>query len=244
MMASLLETNRPFLRRELAIQHVTKTLGPEYYEIVASQTWTFTPAYYSISFATPITGITSVRSFTEKQLSLEMDFYHRHSGQLLVHNERKLAFAAGSPPRSAFLPEASKVFLRSLRKAELASYNRINVPNPPLDAYKYNVTPVASDMDHYYHVNQASYLRYCTDAVFEAGRAGTLPSFPSHTDTAQAMLRQVSVAYKTESFPGDDLAVMVWESEPYNIHIVITKAPGNVKIFLASLLYYTSNSKL
>ena len=209
--------------------------------VVASQKLTFHPTLYNTTFSTPLLFRRKVGSYWDKGVVLHFDMLHRDTREVLVHNERVAVKVDGKTGRAtAFTPEILADFQRT--GVPKVTLKRDEIVKPPADVYVYKMQCSASDTDFLGHVNQSHYLRYCTDAAYEAGQAGFLSMFPPEKDPAGSEIERVSVVYRSQSYCGDHMEVHVWEDKPRTLRFQLQKVETGTLVCIASFLY-NSNSQ-
>ena len=83
---------------------------------------------------------------------------------------------------------------------------------------------LSSDTDQSHHVNQAVYVRYCTDfASLAAAKGGVLKSFQK--DLAYYNLKTFKIEYAGELVAGNDVEVLCWEdmASPHVLYFLVKR---------------------
>ncbi|KAK7093054.1 uncharacterized protein [Littorina saxatilis] len=113
--------------------------------------------------------------------------------------------------RSATLPDWLVNKYTSTLREKISVELPKTVPRVPLSASSYDVMVAESDVDHNNHTNNASYIRYCSDAVHSAVKKGRLPRL--EPDASNFPLLDLQAVYLGQSWMGDKLRVLLWQQE-------------------------------
>ncbi|XP_052805570.1 uncharacterized protein LOC128234964 isoform X1 [Mya arenaria] len=81
----------------------------------------------------------------------------------------------------------------------------------PTTAFKYKVKTLQSDCDSNFHINQATYLRWCSDAWSAAALAGNLKNYNKHIE--RYCIKTMDTHYIGEALANDIAVVNVWEDD-------------------------------
>ncbi len=169
------------------------------------------PLFYERArFRWPLVLCNRVGHVGYSSLSNVQDLKDEADGQIVATSERLVVFMDKVQGKTVELPEERKDFLRTVSSKETPL--RIDPLEPPkAKAFNFDVNVKASDTDHLYHVNQASWLRFCLDCAAAATQQGFYGNVQA--DPLALPVRQVEVLYSAEGFAGDNLTVSSWESE-------------------------------
>lgn len=113
---------------------------------------------------------------------------------------------------------------------------RADLPIIPSKAYSFNVRALLSDCDYNNHVNQATYLKWCSDAASEGATSGHFSYFNKHIELYP--LKLMKMYYNGEGLVKDELVIYVWECEKDTHGLVFAiQNQGNI-IFHMELSFY------
>ena len=163
-----------------------------------------------------------------------------------VHVDRKTRKPCPLP--EWFLNRA-KTFL-SASKLLTQSIERVDVPSVPKNAFSYEIKTLQSDCDSNLHVNQAVYLRMCSDVSALATEAGTYKHFTK--DIGMYALESMHIQYLGEAVMDEKILVFTWEDSEEEKTLQFVMQNNSKWIFHAKLRYheadgtpgFTSASKL
>ena len=168
-------------------------------------------------------------------LSMFVDFEDALSGKLLVRIQGQRVMINTITRKPVSLPKAYSGYDGPSPDAPV---DPVVVPrlrqSPNAVTYTFRVNH--SDSDQWYHTNQATYFRLCSDAAANACNDGKLKNFSGdffHYDVSGALIR-----YLGESFPGDDLEVTVWEDHVEFDSLYFHISRLNKPIFAAKFTYF------
>ncbi len=139
-----------------------------------------------------LTGTLSIGEAGRTSLTMHNAFYR---GEELVARGQVTAVFIDPSGAPAALTDDLRALAGAPATVDLAP--RLTAPRPD-EAHRWTVTVRPSDCDLYRHANQAIYLAWIEDA-----RATIAPE--------SGRLKAVSVDYVKQCFPGDELAVWMWE---------------------------------
>ncbi|XP_060589766.1 uncharacterized protein LOC132744969 isoform X3 [Ruditapes philippinarum] len=87
--------------------------------------------------------------------------------------------------------------------------DKADIPIIPSNAYQLNIRVLYSDCDDNYHVNQATYLKWCSDAASEGAENGYFSYFKNFIELYP--VKDMKIYYSGEGLVKDELVVHVWE---------------------------------
>ncbi|KAL5009920.1 hypothetical protein ScPMuIL_012225 [Solemya velum] len=107
---------------------------------------------------------------------------------------------------------------------------------------EYSVTVRPSDTDFYGHTNFASYIKFCTDALF----SGVSNSVYKHIGQyhLHGGLKSLIIAYRKESLFGSTLTIHSWEDKLQKDTVHFEHRNGDDICCQATLQYYVKGSQL
>ena len=111
--------------------------------------------------------------------------------------------------RPAMLPDWFKAKYEKHIHGISWKYSPKEKPSEKMYSFPYRV--VWSDTDYYYHVNQSSYIRFCLDAIAEAGMEGRLKDI--NRDIGQVKVKEMRMLYAAETKPHEELNIHVWQDD-------------------------------
>ena len=152
----------------------------------------------------------------------------------VAHTERTIVFVGRNSRKRVEIPVNTKEYLQwfSTKKTPLIVFPA----TPSSERFSLDVTVTASDTDMLYHVNQATWLKYCMDCAAEGISRGFFNHFKSDPFTYQ--IRNAQILYMNEGFPGDALTVSSWESSEAKdtMHFQVTR--GEEQCAFCSFQFY------
>ncbi|XP_076455965.1 uncharacterized protein LOC143290426 [Babylonia areolata] len=155
-------------------------------------------------------------------LDFKYVYVNRHSGQ--------------SSPLPGWLVQKYRSVLKERRQLQLSK----DMPVVPAWAYMYDVRVSESDTDHNGHTNQASYIRFCSDATHAAVKEGRLPRL--QPSAWHFPLLKLQAMHSGETWMGDKLQVSLWQQEDCRdtIRYIIRRMQGDGEdkvVFHASIVF-------
>ncbi len=99
-----------------------------------------------------------------------------------------------------------------------------------------------SDLDIYYHVNQANYLEFMLDAAVIAARSGAYNSLKQ--DIAFASVDQIILDYARELCLGENVKIETWEDHEHPLKICFEMSSGPKVAFQGSIVLHEPLVKL
>ncbi|XP_060589768.1 uncharacterized protein LOC132744969 isoform X5 [Ruditapes philippinarum] len=118
--------------------------------------------------------------------------------------------------------------------------DKVDIPIIPSNAYSFNVRVLYSDCDDNYHVNQATYLKWCSDAVSEGAGNGYFSFFNKHIELYPLM--EMTMYYCGEGLVKDELVVHVWECKEDASCLEFAIKKQSHVIFHMGMTFYNSES--
>ena len=105
-----------------------------------------------------------------------------------------------------------------------------------MEVFSYEIKALQSDCDKNDHVNQTSYLKWCSDVGALVADFGKYPNFKK--DIGMYALEEISVFYIGETLVDETVVVKSWEdpNEERTVNFVIKKK--DKVIFIAKLKHY------
>lgn len=122
----------------------------------------------------------------------------------------------------------------------LKTINRRKIDRPlpvtiPQQTYRYPIKVYHSDTDMNAHVNQATYVRWCSDAASVAAIQKQLRHFHRHIELYPC--RSMEISYLGEAIVNDNIEALVWETGDTKSLKVAVMCKGSV-IFTMDLEFY------
>ena len=112
------------------------------------------------------------------------------------------------------------------------------LPVPP-NAYTYSVKALHSDIDDNGHINQAVYIKWCTDASTDAAENGLFHGFSRNMGSYD--IEKMEVSYIAEGLVNDEFVVATWQDHiSLNMIHFIMKVKGKLT-FAARFTYFTDD---
>lgn len=104
-----------------------------------------------------------------------------------------------------------KNLMSHLSSVNKQTIERVDLPEIPNEAFCINVKVLYSDCDDNIHVNQSSYLKWCSDVASEAAIKEHFSNFKTHIELYP--LNTMEIFYSGEGFVSDELEVKAWECD-------------------------------
>jgi acyl-CoA thioesterase FadM len=117
---------------------------------------------------------------------------------------------------------------------------KVPLPIIPDKAYSLNVRALYSDCDDNNHVNQATYLKWCSDAASAGAIAGHFSIFKKHIELYP--LKSMELYYSGEGYLNDELVVNVWECPHVNSSLAFAIVKERSIIFHMNMSFYSNQS--
>ena len=195
--------------------------------------------YKPYRFGAWLSGV-ETSSFTVCQ-----NMYDHRSGRKIYSATSVMVFANRQTRKPSKLPDwfvtRAEEFLKTTSPIinhviEKTSVNQLLIPS---ECFSYEIKALQSDCDSNNHVNQAAYVKWCSDVGALAANAGKYISFKK--DIGLYAIEEINVQYIGETFMDETVVVNTWEhsNEHYTAHFVIEKKEKIV--FNAKLKYYNEN---
>ena len=156
------------------------------------------------------------------------------SGALLYEAVKQGVFVDTATMKSKVLRGPMKEIIERYKTAT-PTKKIPNLVKPDKNIYTTKQRVYWSDIDILGHVNNANYLRFCSDAMTEAGLKGLFRSVEG--DLGRYWIQNVEILYKGEAKAGDVLDIHVWEdpTKAMLIHSFIEK--GAVPVVQCSIQF-------
>ena len=107
---------------------------------------------------------------------------------------------------------------------------------PPSGEYFSNTIRAShSDMNLLFHVNSATYVRYCMDCATEASLAGFTRTISG--DPCFLPVAKLETFHAGENFAGEDLEVCTWEQDGETMYFLIFNKRKAKKVFHCCITY-------
>ena len=184
----------------------------------------------------PIFGTVRIVYVGKSSFTFDTILYDYKTGAQLCSLLLTFVYIDKNTRRSAQFPEwvreaASKLsFLRDARPPDRLE----DIPVAPR-AHKYTTKALHSDIDGNGHVNQAVFIRWCSDAEIDAVSKNVYRGFKEDTDIYY--IEKIEVKYVREGLVNEQYVVETWQDgkSPLIIHFVISK--DNDTVFVARFTY-------
>lgn len=102
------------------------------------------------------------------------------------------------------------------------------------DTYETSIIVRPSDLDIYFHVNQANYLEFMLDAAVSAARSGAYKSLKQ--DIAFASVDQIILDYARELGLDENVKIETWEDNEHPMKLCFEMSSGAKIAFQGSIL--------
>ena len=172
------------------------------------------------------------------------NMYDHHSGQKLYSATTRFVYIDRHTRKSCELPDwfitCAKEFLNKTSPTTNHALQKNSVIPMPREVFSYKIKALQSDCDKNAHVNQAAYLKWCSDVGALAADLRKYPYFEG--DIGMYALEEISVKYIGETLVDETVVVHTWvdPNEVRTVHFVIEKKE---KVVLnAELKYYDEAS--
>lgn len=151
----------------------------------------------------------------------------------------KVVYVDAKTRRPVRLPEklirGAKAYIES-RKISPQSVEKMGLFDVPKSALSYKLKVLHSDCDRNLHVNQSTYIRWCSDALcHHLSESGYLIS-SENNDNERLQLKELTVQYIGEALVNDNIIVYTWTTAD-QILFAITNGERK-QIFNAKLNLY------
>ena len=143
------------------------------------------------------------------------------TGQLLHQSILQIVLVDKETRRPVALPDFLKDHFKAFDTTQ--PFERVAPMETPELTHTRQYTVRWSDTDYYMHLNQASYVRICFDALVEVSRAGCFSALEG--DIGKYWVKNYKCYYQNESTPGDVLDIHMWENpvDPMVVHAIAEK---------------------
>ena len=176
-----------------------------------------------------------------KSFNLQFDIYDETRANILCRNIRSIV-VCDLKMKPHPIPEKTLDILKS------AAFHKERYFIPPAfksksdDTYKTSTIVKPSDLDVYYHVNQANYLGFMLDAAVSAARSGTYKSLKQ--DIAFASVDQITLDYSRELCLDESVEIETWEDNEQPMKVCFEMSSGPKIAFHGSILLHEPLLKL
>ena len=164
--------------------------------------------YERANFNCPFVMATRLGHVGNSSLSKVLEMRDRKDDLMVAQTERSLVFVGTSSRKRVEIPAKRKEYLQQFSTKE--DPLRVAPVAPPGESFNFNIRATASDTDMLYHVNQATWFKYCMDCAAEGISEGFFNHFKFDPFTYQ--VKETQILYFSEGFPGDLLTVSAWET--------------------------------
>lgn len=167
------------------------------------------------------------------------DMFDQTTGIKIMAGVIKVVYIDGQLRKPAVLPDwfvtNVQQYLQNKVNHSLVKADIVGVPE---GAFRYEVYALQSDCDTNFHVNQATFLKWCTDAGAIAALNGKYNSFTD--DIGLYALENINVQYSGEVLRNERVDIYTWEDkfESRTLHFSMKK-DGDL-VFSAKLKYYNT----
>ena len=163
--------------------------------------------YERATFNWPFVMATRLGHVGKSSLSYVLDMRDKNDDLVVAKCERALVFVGTNSGKRVEIPAQRKEYLHQF--ATKTEQLRVVPVAPPGESFNFDIHVMASDTDMVYHVNQATWFKYCMDCAAEGISQGFFSHFKS--DPFAYQIRDTQILYISEGFPGDVLTVSAWE---------------------------------
>ena len=190
--------------------------------------------YERASFNWPFVMATRLGYVGNSSMSKVLEMRDRKDDLVVAQTERSLVFVGTNSRKRVEIPAKRKEYLQQFSTKE--DPLRIAPVAPPGDSFNFDIRVTASDTDMLYHVNQATWLQYCTDCAAEGISQGFFNHFKFDPFTYQ--VKETQILYFSEGFPGDLLTVSAWETTETKDTILFQIKKGDEQCAFCSFKFH------
>ena len=171
------------------------------------------------------------------------EMFDYKSGKKIMSLVTKIVYINRLSRKPTMLPDwFSKKAYQFLYKTGIqknTSIQKMDPPPIPANAFKYEIRAAESDCDLNNHVNQAMFVRWCTDAGAIASVKEKYQSFTE--DIGMYAVENISVQYKGEVLRGDMVTIYTWEDmdDLKTLHFILKK--DNKIVVIIKIEFYDEN---
>lgn len=218
--------------------------GSEYAMFVASQVYELSEAVHNIRYAEafgrhfPIRCYMYVSDVGRSTYCVTVKWIDFKSDATIATFITKVVMVNRKTRRPVQLPEIFyKDLDKHLRAVEQCKIDKRVLIAFPENAFTYQLKAYQSDTDWNGHVNQATYIRWCSDAAAVAAIQKHLNHFSRHIELYPCKIMEIH--HYGEALVNDELEVVVWEPGMEKCLKVAIKCKGKV-IFTMDLEFHKS----
>ncbi|XP_060589765.1 uncharacterized protein LOC132744969 isoform X2 [Ruditapes philippinarum] len=166
------------------------------------------------------------------------DLYDFQSGVKLCSCKTIQVFVDKQLRKPVPLPEEIFVGLDNhLKSVKRQTIKREKMPSIPSEAFQYEIKALHSDSDFNHHVNQAMYIKWCSDAGSLGAHKGHFSYFKRHIELYP--LKSAEYQFIGETLVNDIVTVNVWEDVTVKdkvLRFAVTRS-GRI-VFVLKLEFY------
>ena len=181
-----------------------------------------------------------VSGLGKSSFSVCQNMYDHNSGQKLYSATSVMVFSDWQTRKASKLPNwfvsRAEEYLKTINPVMNHVIEKSSDIHIPKDSFSYEIKALQSDCDQNNHVNQAAYIKWCSNVGALAVDAEIYKSFKK--DIRLYALEELHVQYIGETFMDETVVVYTWENtnERNAAHFVMKKE--ETIIFKAKLKYY------
>ncbi|XP_028391351.1 uncharacterized protein LOC114516151 [Dendronephthya gigantea] len=168
-----------------------------------------------------------------KSFNLQFDIYDNTSTIVLCRNMRSIV-VCDVKMKPCVIPKEPLDFLNSVAFHKERYFIPKAFSTIPVETYEWNTIIRPSDLDGYYHVNQANYLEIMLDAAVSGARNGIYKSL--RQDIAFASVDQIILDYARELCLDEQVWVKTWEDNEHPMKLCFEMTTGSKMAFQGSIL--------
>jgi acyl-CoA thioesterase FadM len=182
-----------------------------------------------------------LRDVGTKSFNIQFDIYDETCTNILCRSIRSIV-VCDVKLKPQPIPEKSLEILKSNAFHEERYFIPQAFKSKSDDAYETSTIVKPSDLDVYYHVNQANYLEFMLNAAVSAARNGAYKSLKQ--DIAFASVDQITLDYLRELCLDENVKIETWEDNEHPMKICFEMSSGAKIAFQGSVLLHEPLLKL
>jgi len=190
--------------------------------------------YYGKNFPLKFVGnITDIGKTSYTTVNEWVDF---DTGKLIARMFTKAVHVSFTTRKPKPIPDVLKNAFQPHRKSlkDIVNLQKGEPISVPKEAFIFKIKPLHSDCDGNNHINQAIYVRWCSDAGSAAARSGSLKRYTKHIERYR--VKSMNAHHLGEAVVGDIVEVCVWESGRSELTFVVRA--GGITIYTLVMGFY------
>ena len=210
--------------------------------VISAQVIKVYPAFYKkVALNFPMTLLTYPGRLGKKSATLITRLSEASTEEVLSKTECQFVLFNIASGKTVPIPQTiTDAFLDYGVKGQPSL--RVPIPKRPKEVFDYDVRVAHSDTGFLYHTNHTMYTKYCMDCASFAQHAGFLRQLKEDVFSMQA--RELTMFYHSQTFPGDQLCVSVWQDEEdrETLHFQVHK--GSESVLSSTICFHSDQSPL